>query len=105
MNLDPSRRGISISMLAQRLNAHGFAGGRRSAAYEGLFRRRSGSRPLFNREVRHRIRRPDVLGPGAYEPVVVELLDDMRRPAGDPAQGEDGRIQVDVEAQGGVGRS
>src|SRR6185437_4154287 len=64
-----------------------------------------GSRPPLNREVRHRIRRPNVLGPGAYEPIVVELLDDMRSPAGDPAQGEDGRIQVDVEAQGGVGRS
>jgi hypothetical protein len=40
---------------------------------------------------------------GADEAVVVQLLDDVGGPAGDAADGEDGRIEVDVDAQRGVG--
>ena len=45
----------------------------------------------------------DVFGAGADEAVVVELLDDMGGPSGDAADGEDGRVEIDVDAEGGVG--
>src|ERR1700675_2286251 len=47
----------------------------------------------------------DVVGTRADEPVVVQLLDDVRRPARDARHGEDGREQVHVDAQRGVGGS
>jgi hypothetical protein len=45
----------------------------------------------------------DVFGAGTDEAVVVELLDDVGGPACDAADGEDGRVEIDVDAEGGVG--
>ena len=42
--------------------------------------------------------RADVAGPGAHQAVVVELLDDVGRPAGDAGHGEDRRVEVDLQA-------
>src|ERR1700723_2351135 len=51
-----------------------------------------------------RILGADVIGAGADEAVVVELLDDVGGPSGDAADGEDRRVEIDVDSQGGVGR-
>src|SRR5690242_3878257 len=42
--------------------------------------------------------RSGVSGPGPHEPVVVELLDDVGRPAGDPGHGEDRGVDLDLQA-------
>src|SRR5208282_3124953 len=60
---------------------------------------------FLHRNPRGGVNRPDVLGAWADEAVVVQLLDDVGRPAGDAADGEDGRVEVDVNAQGRVGGS
>jgi hypothetical protein len=44
-----------------------------------------------------------VFGAGADEAVVVELLDDVGCPAGDTAYGKDRGVEIDVDAEGGVG--
>jgi hypothetical protein len=58
---------------------------------------------FLDRNVRRGIRWSDVLGAGADEAVVVQLLNDVGGPSGDAADGEDGSVEVDVDAQGGVG--
>src|ERR1035441_287098 len=59
---------------------------------------------LLHGNVRGGVGRPDVLGAGTDEAVVVQLLDDVGSPAGDAADGEDGRVEVDVDAQSRVRR-
>src|SRR3954468_377426 len=46
-----------------------------------------------------RVRRSDVLGAGPNQPVVRVLLEHVRRPAGDAADGENGGEQVDRDAE------
>ena len=58
---------------------------------------------LFDWSVGCRVGGAGVVGAGADEAVVVVLLDDVSGPAGDAADGEDGREEVDVDAEGGVG--
>ena len=43
--------------------------------------------------------RPDVAAAGPHQAVVVELLDEVGRPAGHPGHGEDRRVEVDVQPQ------
>src|SRR5947209_27948 len=47
--------------------------------------------------------RANVFGPGADQPIVVELFDYMRSPSADAGDGKDRRKEVHVNAQGGVG--
>ena len=54
---------------------------------------------LLERHVALRVRRPDVLGARADQAVVRVLLEDVRRPAGDAADGEDRREQIDRDAE------
>src|SRR5260221_6778568 len=54
---------------------------------------------LIERQKRLRIRRPDVVGPRTNEPVVRVLLEAVRGPAGDAADGEDRREEIDRDAE------
>src|ERR1700753_2039099 len=58
---------------------------------------------LLDRRVRRRVRRSGVLGARPDEPVVVMLLDDVRATAGDAADSEDRREEIDVDAERRVG--
>src|SRR4051794_28176334 len=58
---------------------------------------------LVDRGIWSRISRADVFGARSDEPVVVVLLDDVRCPAGDTADREDGCKEVDIDAKQGVG--
>ena len=58
---------------------------------------------LVQGDVGRGVCRAVVVGAGADEAVVVELLDDVRGPAGDAAEGKDGGVEIDVDAEGGVG--
>src|SRR5450759_3341497 len=49
--------------------------------------------------------RADVIGARANQPVIVELFDDVRGPAADPRDREDGREQVHIDAERVVGGS
>src|SRR5215213_7186318 len=53
---------------------------------------------LFNRDVAHAAR-ADVFGAGAYEAVVGVLFEYVARPAGDSADGEDGREEVKGDSE------
>ena len=59
---------------------------------------------IGHRNVRRRISRAGVVGAWADEAVIVVLFNDVGSPAGDAADGEDGSEEVDVDAEGGVGR-
>src|SRR5262245_8869053 len=55
--------------------------------------------PLIDRKKALRVLRPDVIRPGSNQPVVRVLLEDVGGPAGNPADGEDRRVEVDRDAQ------
>ena len=65
----------------------------------------SGLAPLTlrDRHVLHRVFGAGVFGSWADEAVVVELFDDVGSPSGDAAGSEDGREEVEIDAQRGVG--
>src|ERR1035438_10269849 len=58
---------------------------------------------IVDRDPVRRILGADVFSAGTDEAIVVELFDDVGGPSGDAADGENGRIEVDVDAQRGVG--
>src|SRR2546427_8567040 len=61
--------------------------------------------PLLDRHVPIRIVRPYIFRPRPNQPVVVELLDHMRRPSADTRDRKDRREQVYVDAQRVIRRS
>src|SRR5687768_10120155 len=54
---------------------------------------------LFEREEALRVRGTGVVGARPDQPVVRVLLEDVRGPPRDPADGKDGRVQVDRNAE------
>src|SRR5262249_703358 len=59
----------------------------------------------FHRNVLVGIDRPLILRAGTNEPVVAQLLHDVRGPAGNPRNGKHRSEQVDIYTQGVIGRS
>ena len=59
----------------------------------------------FDRHVLVGIMRANVLGAGADQPIVVELLDHVCGPAGDAGDREHWRKKINVKSQGGIRRS
>src|SRR5215831_17427671 len=64
-----------------------------------------GDLALLHKHVRGWVDGPLVLGAGANEAIVLELLHDMGSPAGDARYRENGREQVHVDAQRVIHRS
>src|SRR5262249_12161576 len=60
--------------------------------------------PGVERLIPLRILRADVLGPRPDQPIVRVLLEHVRRPARDAADGEDRREQIDVDPEGVIRR-
>src|SRR3984957_8955773 len=60
---------------------------------------------LVDRYVLIRIFGAQVIGAGTDQAIVIELFDNMRRPAADARDCEDGREQVNVDAEGVIGGS
>src|SRR5688500_4784363 len=55
--------------------------------------------PLLDGQERLRVRRPDVIRAWPDEPIVLVLLQAVRGPSGDAADGEDWGIQIDRNAE------
>jgi hypothetical protein len=60
--------------------------------------------PLCYGNIFLRIRRTDIVGAGADQTVIVELLDDVGRPSADSGDGEYGGEKIDVNSQRVVSR-